>query len=151
MIHRINQELVYVKEKLKTEKKQQKHAGNQTDKELVIELKNEIKQSEKADYIVKIIPNTNVARLRVIADQLVASNQRCAVVLLTEYKSQGQLVIKFGKQLNEPKFNATDWVTIITKSYGGGGGGRVSMAQAGGIQTSNLEMVVTFIESELIN
>ena len=102
LIHRINQELVYVKEKLKTEKKQQKNIGNQTDKQLVIELKNEIKQCEKVDYIVKIIPNTNVGRLRIIADQLVASNQRCAVVLFTEHKSQGQLVIKFGKQLNEP-------------------------------------------------
>ena len=59
-------------------------------------------------------------------------------------KDSNQKIILVKSNIEQEDFAANTLVAKITEKYGGGGGGRPTMAQAGGIAIQDLDQVMAF-------
>ena len=54
-----------------------------------------------------------------------------------------------GKDYSKQDIHAGNLIKEVTTKFGGGGGGRPDMAQAGGIKSENLESSFRFLETKI--
>ena len=117
----------------------------------ISDLKNQIvvNQNSKFKYIIKQIEVSNVGELRNIADKLAALDSNIIVILGFCVKGNCNLVIKCSNGVSEKEFHAGNVIKSISSQFGGGGGGRQNMAQAGGIAEHNSNDVFYFCENKI--
>ncbi len=117
----------------------------------ISDLKNQIvvNQNSKFKYIIKQIEVSNVGELRNIADKLAALDSNIIVILGFCVTGNCNLVIKCSTGVSEKEFHAGNVIKSISSQFGGGGGGRQNMAQAGGIAEKNLKDVFDFCENKI--
>jgi alanyl-tRNA synthetase len=86
--------------------------------------------------IFKVISNQPLAVLRELADRLVSALGESAVVVASHENHAGHCVAKVSKSM---RISATDLVNAVTAVAGGRGGGKPTMAQAGGLSKESLQ------------
>ena len=64
------------------------------------------------------------------------------MVLAASVDNKGVVLVK--SNIEQEDFAANTLVSKITEKYGGGGGGRSTMAQAGGIAIQDLDQIMAF-------
>jgi alanyl-tRNA synthetase len=89
-------------------------------------------QIDTATIVVADIPGANSNRMRNLIDQLRQKNENVAALLASTDGDKVTLVAGVSQQLEKAGMHAGNWVREVAKVVGGGGGGKPSMAQAGG-------------------
>jgi alanyl-tRNA synthetase len=91
----------------------------------------ELRHDEAADGVNVLIGEVKAGDLLDIADRLKQQRRPAAVVLGAVEGDKVSLVAMIDPSL-EPRMSAVDWVKAAASPVGGGGGGRPTMARAGG-------------------
>ena len=74
----------------------------------------------------------------------------CFVVLATEIESKVIIIVKVSPDLKN-RLGANTIASHLANSFGGKGGGRIDMAQAGGIKPENLNLALNQVSNYLDN
>ena len=85
------------------------------------------------------IPEADPEILRDLADRFRADHPNCVVVLASVSDEKPLIVAAISPDLVERDFHAGELVKTIAKIIGGGGGGKPSLAQAGGKDPARVE------------
>ncbi|NOR90785.1 MAG: alanine--tRNA ligase [Anaerolineales bacterium] len=85
------------------------------------------------------IPEADPEILRDLADRFRANHPNCVVVLASVSDEKPLVVAAISPDLVERDFHAGDLIKNIAKIIGGGGGGKPSLAQAGGKDPARVE------------
>jgi alanyl-tRNA synthetase len=85
------------------------------------------------------IPEADPEILRDLADRFRANHPNCVVVLASVSDGKPLVVAAISPDLVERDFHAGELVKTIAKIIGGGGGGKPSLAQAGGKDPARVE------------
>src|SRR5215208_1208324 len=91
----------------------------------------ELRHDEAADGVNVVIGEVKAGDLLAVADRLKQQRQPAAVVLGAVEGEKVSLVAMIDPSL-ETRMSAVDWVKAAASPVGGGGGGRPTMARAGG-------------------
>ncbi|MBO4285177.1 MAG: alanine--tRNA ligase [Alphaproteobacteria bacterium] len=106
------------------------------DNEDKIEVVNGIK------FVGKVVPNVHPKELKAFIDEINQTIKSGVVVLASDKDGKASIVVGVTKDLTG-KYSAVDMVKAAALVVGGtGGGGRPDMAQAGGTDTSKLELAI---------
>jgi len=137
-------------------------------KEIVKKIKKELEKQEKnqsSDLIDTLINNTeampgkqgafiikkldaiSMANLRHVSEQLSLKKANLITLLTTVSDDKGIVLIT--SNLDDKAYDARDLITQITQKFGGGGGGKSRMAQAGGIKRENIDSIMNFVRELL--
>ena len=137
----IKERLKNIQKIIRKEKSSQEQQGNTLlIKQLVADQEAIINQD--GTCIIKRLDNVSIASLRQIADQLTSQKNKLIVVLAASVDNKGVVLVK--SNIEQEDFAANTLVSKITEKYGGGGGGRSTMAQAGGIAIQDLDQIMAF-------
>ncbi len=85
------------------------------------------------------IPEADPEILRALADRFRANHPNCVVVLASVSDEKPLVVAAISPDLVERDFHAGELIKNIAKIIGGGGGGKPSLAQAGGKDPARVE------------
>tara|TARA_Y100000748_G_scaffold282550_1_gene262949 strand:- start:2089 stop:4602 length:2514 start_codon:yes stop_codon:yes gene_type:complete len=137
----IKERLKIIQKVIRKEKSSQEQQGNTLlIKQLVADQEAIVDQD--GTCIIKRLDNVSIASLRQIADQLTSQKNKLIVVLAASVDNKGIVLVK--SNIEQKDFAANTLVSKITEKYGGGGGGRSTMAQAGGIAIQDLDQIMAF-------
>ncbi len=137
----IKERLKNIQKIIRKEKSSQEQQGNTLlIKQLVADQEAIVDQD--GTCIIKRLDNVSIASLRQIADQLTSQKNKLIVVLAASVDNKGIVLVK--SNIEQKDFAANTLVSKITEKYGGGGGGRSTMAQAGGIAIQDLDQIMAF-------
>ncbi|RAP32139.1 alanine--tRNA ligase [Candidatus Marinamargulisbacteria bacterium SCGC AG-414-C22] len=127
-------------------KRIQKHtdkSGQKKSQELAQSLTDHIiSVTDNVFMLTQTIGEAAMTDCRLIADELTMENNRLIVVLASVHNKKGQLLIKCGSQIDTDSYSAVNIIKQVTTEFGGGGGGRPNMAQAGGVSVKKLTEVI---------
>ena len=100
-----------------------------------------------------ILPNADMDTLRQMADRFRSSNPSGVVVLGSVSDGKPAIIAAVTEDLVKRGLNASDLVKTIAQTIGGSGGGRPTLAQAGGKDASRLseaiDKVATYVKDRL--
>ena len=145
---RLNERIKTIQKVIRKEKHSHEQQGHtRLIKELIADQEAMIDQ--EGTCIVKRVDNVSIASLRYIADQLTSQKNNVMVVLVANVDKKGVVLVK--STIEKKNFEANTLVAKITKKYGGGGGGRATIAQAGGIAIQDLDKVIKFSRELLLS
>lgn len=116
-----------------------KQTGHYTKDNLQGLLDQAIRLETGISLIISRLNDEDVKALRDIADHITSFDEHCIVLLGSENKDKGLLVVKYAKKIDSTKLGASDLVKRLTEFAGGSGGGRFDMAQAGGVSLDKLD------------
>ena len=137
-------------------------------KEIVKKIKKELEKKEKnqsSDLIDTLINNTeampgkqgafiikkldaiSMANLRHVSEQLTTKKANLITFLTTV--SDDKAIVLITSNLDDKAYDARKLITQITQKFGGGGGGKSRMAQAGGIKRENIDSMINFVRELL--
>ena len=88
-----------------------------------------------------------MANLRHVSEQLSLKKANLITLLTTVSDDKGIVLIT--SNLDDKAYDARDLITQITQKFGGGGGGKSRMAQAGGIKRENIDSIMNFVRELL--
>jgi alanyl-tRNA synthetase len=94
-----------------------------------------------------IIHDTNMETLLNLSDQFRRQYPSGVLVLASSQDGRPLMVAAITKDLVERGLNATDLIKVVAAEVGGGGGGRPTLAQAGGIDASKLPVALDRVEA----
>jgi len=89
-------------------------------------------QIGEAQVLIGIVPGCSADELRRLSDSFRSENPSHAVVLGSELDGKPVLIASLSVDLTQRGMSAVDLVKAAARPIGGGGGGRATMAQAGG-------------------
>ncbi len=95
------------------------------------------------------IPEADPEILRDLADRFRANHPNCVVVLASVSDDKPLIVAAISPDLVERDFHAGELVKYIAKIIGGGGGGKPSLAQAGGKDPARVEEALGAVKTWL--
>lgn len=95
------------------------------------------------------IPEADPEILRDLADRFRANHSNCVVVLASVSDEKPLIVAAISPDLVERDFHAGELVQTIAKIIGGGGGGKPSLAQAGGKDPARVEEALGAVKTWL--
>ena len=95
-------------------------------------------EDERGGVLVAEVKGARGATLRDLSDQLRRQRKALAVVLGSVDDGKASLVINFDRSLPERGLDAVAVVRELGSYIGGGGGGRPTLAEAGGRQPERL-------------
>jgi len=85
-----------------------------------------------ARVLIGLVPGCSADDLRALSDPFRTQHSTHAVVLGSEFDGKPVLIASLSADLTRRGMNAVDLVKTAARPIGGGGGGRATMAQAGG-------------------
>jgi alanyl-tRNA synthetase len=94
-----------------------------------------------------VIPDTNMETLLNLSDQFRNQYPSGILVLASSQEGRPLLVAAMTKDLVERGLSAIDLIKVVAAEVGGGGGGRPTLAQAGGSDTSKLPAALERVEA----
>lgn len=104
-------------------------------------------QIEGITVLQGIIPNGNMEILRQLSDHFRSEHPSGVAVLASSNEGRAWIVACVTQDLVERGFNASDLVKTVADAVGGSGGGRPTLAQAGGDHPENLPEGLARVES----
>ncbi|CCI87983.1 alanine--tRNA ligase [Lactobacillus gigeriorum] len=87
--------------------------------------------------------------LRELADNWKSSNKSDVLVLAAENDGKANMIISLGDKALNKGLKAGDLIKLAAPIFGGGGGGRPNMAQAGGKNPAGLEDAIKAVVDEI--
>lgn len=89
--------------------------------------------------------------LREIADQWKAENKSDVLILGLKADGKANMLVSLGQKALDKGLKAGDMIKSVARIFGGGGGGRPNMAQAGGKKPEGLQDAIDAAVSLLDN
>src|SRR5699024_10461453 len=90
------------------------------------------------NVLLKQVDAKNMDQLRSMVDELKTKLDKSIIMLATEIKGKVQIVTNVSKGLTEQGVHAGNLIKIAAQICGDGGGVRLEMVQAGGIDITKL-------------
>ncbi len=87
--------------------------------------------------------------LRELADNWKSSNKSDVLILATESNGKANMIVSLGKKALDKGLKAGDLIKKAAPIFGGGGGGRPNMAQAGGKKPEGLQKAINTLIDEI--
>ena len=87
--------------------------------------------------------------LRELADNWKSSNKSDVLVLAAENDGKANMIISLGDKALNKGLKAGDLIKLAAPIFGGGGGGRPNLAQAGGKKPAGLEDAIKAVVDEI--
>jgi alanyl-tRNA synthetase len=125
-------------ERLREQQRQIEQLGNQAAHQTVEQLLSKVQDVTGAQVLAARVDADSVERLREMADRFRERLGSVAIVLGTVISEKPNLVAAVTPDLVEKGLHAGKLVGQLAKVVGGGGGGRPTMAQAGGSDATKL-------------
>ncbi len=97
----------------------------------------EIKKINEINILQKYFQGFDINQLRNISDNLITNYQNLICILFTTKDDKTNLLVRISDNLTN-KYSAVEILKEIVKITGGNGGGKLGMAQAGGIDQSKI-------------
>ena len=102
------------------------------------DLFNNVKDVNDLTVIAEVADVDGMKDLRELADNWKSSNKSDVLVLAAENDGKANMIISLGDKALDKGLKAGDLIKIAAPIFGGGGGGRPNMAQAGGKKPEGL-------------
>ncbi len=113
------------------------------------DLFNNVKDVNDLTVIAEVADVDGMKDLRELADNWKSSNKSDVLVLAAENDGKANMIISLGDKALEKGLKAGDLIKIAAPIFGGGGGGRPNMAQAGGKKPEGLNDAIEAVINEI--
>ena len=113
------------------------------------ELFNNVKQAGDLTVIAQKVNAKGMNDLRELADNWKSSNKSDVLILATESNGKANMIVSLGKKALNKGLKAGDLIKKAAPIFGGGGGGRPNMAQAGGKKPEGLQKAINTLIDEI--
>ena len=113
------------------------------------ELFNNVKQAGDLTVIAQKVNAKGMNDLRELADNWKSSNKSDVLILATESNGKANMIVSLGKKALDKGLKAGDLIKKAAPIFGGGGGGRPNMAQAGGKKPEGLQKAINTLIDEI--
>lgn len=113
------------------------------------ELFNSVKQAGDLTVIAQKVNAKGMNDLRELADNWKSSNKSDVLILATESNGKANMIVSLGKKALDKGLKAGDLIKKAAPIFGGGGGGRPNMAQAGGKKPEGLQKAINTLIDEI--
>ena len=109
----------------------------------------DVKQAGDLTVIATIADVNNMNDLRELADNWKSSNKSDVLVLAANNNGKANMIISLDQKALDKGLKAGDLIKIAAPIFGGGGGGRPNMAQAGGKKPEGLNDAIKAVIEEI--
>ena len=109
----------------------------------------DVKQAGDLTVIATIADVNNMNDLRELADNWKSSNKSDVLVLAANNNGKANMIISLDQKALDKGLKAGDLIKIAAPIFGGGGGGRPNMAQAGGKKPEGLNDAIKAVIDEI--
>ena len=109
----------------------------------------DVKQAGDLTVIATIADVNNMNDLRELADNWKSSNKSDVLVLAANNNGKANMIISLDQNALDKGLKAGDLIKIAAPIFGGGGGGRPNMAQAGGKKPEGLNDAIKAVIDEI--
>ena len=109
----------------------------------------DVKQAGDLTVIATIADVNNMNDLRELADNWKSSNKSDVLVLAANNDGKANMIISLDQKALDKGLKAGDLIKIAAPIFGGGGGGRPNMAQAGGKKPEGLNDAIKAVIDEI--
>lgn len=113
------------------------------------ELFNNVKQAGDLTVIAQKVNAKGMNDLRELADNWKSSNKSDVLILATESNGKANMIVSLGKKALDKGLKAGNLIKKAAPIFGGGGGGRPNMAQAGGKKPEGLQKAINTLIDEI--
>nr|MDF9462029.1 DHHA1 domain-containing protein [Lactobacillus amylovorus] len=108
-----------------------------------------VKQAGDLTVISAIADVNNMNDLRELADNWKSGNKSDVLVLAANNDGKANMIISLDQKALDKGLKAGDLIKIAAPIFGGGGGGRPNMAQAGGKKPEGLNDAIKAVIDEI--
>lgn len=138
-----------IEDDLRASQKEAEQLKAQINKAKAGDLFNDIKQVKDLTVIAAQADVEGMNDLRELADNWKSSNKSDVLVLATEVNGKANMVISLDDKAIKAGLKAGDLIKTAAPIFGGGGGGRPNMAQAGGKNPAGLKDAIAKVLQEV--
>ncbi len=136
---------------LKNERKQTLALERELSRKIGESLLNQVEVVDGINVLAARVPPSRMEILREMSDSLREQLKSVILVLGTVYEDKPLLLAAVTPDLIEKGYNAGEIIKKVARVTGGGGGGKASMAQAGGRDKGKLDEALRLVKSLIRN
>lgn len=145
----IQNKVVALEEALREEQKTVEQLKSQINQAKASDLTDDIKDINGLKVIAKIVDVDGMNDLRELSDNWKTQNLSDVLILGTTVAGKANMLISLNDKAIKAGHKAGDLIKIAAPIFGGGGGGRPNMAQAGGKNPAGLAKALETVLNEL--
>lgn len=145
----IQNKVVALEDALREEQKTVEQLKSQINQAKASDLTDEIKDINGLKVIAKIVDVDGMNDLRELSDNWKTQNLSDVLILGTTVAGKANMLISLNDKAIKAGHKAGDLIKIAAPIFGGGGGGRPNMAQAGGKNPAGLAKALETVLNEL--
>lgn len=145
----IQNKVVALEDALREEQKTVEQLKSQINKAKASDLTDDIKDINGLKVIAKIVDVDGMNDLRELSDNWKTQNLSDVLILGTTVAGKANMLISLNDKAIKAGHKAGDLIKIAAPIFGGGGGGRPNMAQAGGKNPAGLAKALETVLNEL--
>lgn len=145
----IQNKVVALEDALREEQKTVEQLKSQINQAKASDLTDDIKDINGLKVIAKIVDVDGMNDLRELSDNWKTQNLSDVVILGTTVAGKANMLISLNDKAIKAGHKAGDLIKIAAPIFGGGGGGRPNMAQAGGKNPAGLAKALETVLNEL--
>ena len=145
----IQNKVVALEDALREEQKTVEQLKSQINQAKASDLTDDIKDINGLKVIAKIVDVDGMNDLRELSDNWKTQNLSDVLILGTTVAGKANMLISLNDKAIKAGHKAGDLIKIAAPIFGGGGGGRPNMAQAGGKNPAGLAKAVETVLNEL--
>lgn len=145
----IQNKVVALEEALREEQKTVEQLKSQINQAKASDLTDDIKDINGLKVIAKIVDVDGMNDLRELSDNWKTQNLSDVLILGTTVAGKANMLISLNDKAIKAGHKAGDLIKIAAPIFGGGGGGRPNMAQAGGKNPAGLAQALETVLNEL--
>lgn len=105
--------------------------------------------TDGTSLLIKSVEGFDVPMLHSLTDTLVNMTEALIVIMGSKDGDKGTFLIKSGKAVDTSKYHAGNLIKELTSIAGGGGGGKAEKAQAGGADSSKVDLALASLKAKL--
>ncbi|MCT7729686.1 MAG: DHHA1 domain-containing protein, partial [Lactobacillus iners] len=145
----IQNKVVALEDALREEQKTVEQLKSQINQAKASDLTDDIKDINGLKVIAKIVDVDGMNDLRELSDNWKTQNLSDVLILGTTVAGKANMLISLNDKAIKAGHKAGDLIKIAAPIFGGGGGGRPNMAQAGGKNPAGLAKALETVLNEL--
>lgn len=145
----IQNKVVALEDALREEQKTVEQLKSQINQAKASDLTDDIKDINGLKVIAKIVDVDGMNDLRELSDNWKTQNLSDVLILGTTVAGKANMLISLNDKAIKARHKAGDLIKIAAPIFGGGGGGRPNMAQAGGKNPAGLAKALETVLNEL--
>lgn len=100
-----------------------------------------------ANVIIHTEKNSDMSFMQLISDKIKENFDSCLIFLLNDCEGKINLIASSTSDLN---LHVGNIIKNVAKKFGGKGGGKKNYAQAGGISSNNIELIINELKANII-